>query len=471
MLADLSFSRLGQPVSLLQHNPITPQGSQFLQRPTPPAIPQQSAERSVAVESRVASSVESPTSSTTSTPASKSPPPPSRKPRYYSMHAPEGYVPSPPTSPYRMTQPRQSIQALSNAGSEMEGGKKEEGEKGEGEGGTSSTVQGQEHSSEVVKSSPTSTLVPLKTTSKEENTRIEGNKDSSNQTPENPESEEPSQTVTLLDETMSEVYSLEAEILSIKARVEAEKQGFEIQLAKEREEREKLEREVEELKKRLEDLEGESDEFEYAGVDSKDGESRQGGEGRGTKEQETQTSTVRAELNSDHPLSTTRRLERAQNVAQITKESASSSETIPIAPEMVRHQSREDLIKLSTSPLVKELEVVYVPGVLPSQIDVRTFKNEEVIRPRSSNRSGSNLYERKGLLDSPAGRRQASKSSSSELELLEQYKSTNEQLRQELQGARELIAELMQSWRNRVRDKTLDEGCNNEKTKVVEPWY
>lgn len=67
-----SFSRLGQPVSLLQPNPITPQGSQFVQQPTPPATPQQSAEISVAVESRVASSVESPTSSSKHKPSSRS---------------------------------------------------------------------------------------------------------------------------------------------------------------------------------------------------------------------------------------------------------------------------------------------------------------------------------------------------------------------------------------------------------------
>ena len=152
------------------------------------------------------------------------------------------------------------------------------------------------------------------------------------------EKEKESKTLTMLDESIQEIISLEAEIETVKTRAENDleqiKSEYEGKLEKERKEVERLKKENEDLrKKREESNSSEEEEFVYESVEMR--KEKMELEMRGTKFEDREN-----QIGFD------------------------------------RLRTREELLELARSPLVKECSEVYVEGVLPTQMDARNLRSQ-----------------------------------------------------------------------------------------------
>ncbi|GAA5991693.1 hypothetical protein JCM5350_007320 [Sporobolomyces pararoseus] len=208
------------------------------------------------------------------------------------------------------------------------------------------------------------------------------------------DSEKESKTLNMLDESIQEIISLEAKIETVKSRAENDleqiKSEYEGKLERERKEVERLKKENEELRKKKEESSSsEEEEFVYESLETK------------KEKMELESGGIKYE-------------DRENQIG------------------FDRLRTREELLELARSPLVKECAEVYVEGVLPTQMDARSLRSQTKPQP-SAGPSQQSLVWKGG----------ARSYSTPQIRQMEGLMYMNEKLRRELREAQETIEELM----------------------------
>ncbi|GAA5950644.1 hypothetical protein JCM3765_000563 [Sporobolomyces pararoseus] len=215
---------------------------------------------------------------------------------------------------------------------------------------------------------------------------------------------EEKKTLLMLEESIQEIIALEAEIEIIKSRTEYDLQQVKIEyerkLEKEKKEVERLKKENEELRKKekgkekIEEPISSEEEFVYESVEKRE---------------------EKVELKVG-----------VEEIGRIKFEDRENQVGFD------RLRSREELLELARSPLVRECAEVYVKGVLPTQMDAKSLQSQSkplagTVRPQKSLvwNGGARSY------------------STPQIRQMEGLMYMNEKLRRELKEAQDTIEELM----------------------------
>jgi hypothetical protein len=181
----------------------------------------------------------------------------------------------------------------------------------------------------------------------------------------------------MLDEAVGEIISLEAEVETIKSKSEYRFELVEKELKQREEMVELLRKENEQLKK-----EGEGKVDESEGLIEKDVATQEKDSSSDSEEfiykesRKDETFTVEEKQKENVKLEQVQKPQEQEQQEEEKENADVANEKMKQQQSLIRFRRREDLLKLSKSPLVKQCEGIYRQSGLPKEIDARHIQTQ-----------------------------------------------------------------------------------------------